>query len=77
MEAMRSVLELKKDRKITVVVPESFSSEMVEIIVLPYEKEKASQTKKESLVDFFQSSPLHGFDIDVERNQDFGREIHL
>lgn len=77
MEAIRSVLELKKGRKITVILPENFSSKMVEVIVLPYEKEKAPQVKKENLVEFFRNSPLHGANINIGRELDFGREIDI
>ncbi len=32
---------------------------------------------KNSLVDFFQDSPLYGVELDIERVKDYAREIHL
>ena len=32
---------------------------------------------KNSLVDFFQNSPLYGIELDIERVKDYAREIHL
>jgi len=32
---------------------------------------------KNSLVDFFQNSPLYGVELDIERVKDYTREIHL
>lgn len=33
--------------------------------------------QQENLVDFFQHSPLHALDLDLERSRDMGRTIHL
>ena len=32
---------------------------------------------KNSLLDFFQNSPLYGVELDIERVKDYAREIHL
>jgi prevent-host-death family protein len=33
--------------------------------------------RKESLLEFFQNSPLRGVDLDIERDQDMGRDLDL
>ncbi len=33
--------------------------------------------KKETLAEFFRNSPLYNAQIDLERDQDFGREVDL
>ena len=35
------------------------------------------QEKTNTLVEFFRESPLYGSDIDLERDGDYGREVHL
>jgi len=33
--------------------------------------------RKETLLEFFQRSPLRGVDLDITRDQDFGRDVDL
>jgi hypothetical protein len=43
-------------------------------------KEKEIEEQKENkntLIDFFQNSPLYNSGIDLERDKDFGREVKL
>ena len=40
-------------------------------------RQPAAQAKKESLVEFFRSSPLVGLELDLERDKDTGRDIEL
>ncbi len=50
-------------------------SERIE--VKPGVMESKQQEKTNTLVEFFRESPLYGSDIDLERDNDYGREVHL
>jgi hypothetical protein len=41
------------------------------------EQDRKPQNIKNSLVEFFRESPLYNLDIDLERDQDYGREVEL
>ncbi|NCO33983.1 MAG: prevent-host-death protein [Armatimonadetes bacterium CG2_30_59_28] len=47
------------------------------VVVLPAEEWKRLQRPKQSLVEFFQKSPLREVEVNLERSQDTGREIEL
>ena len=47
---------------------------VVIMAVSDYQKEQQHQ---ESLVQFFQKSPLHNIELDITRNQDTGRKVAL
>jgi len=42
-----------------------------------FQRLKARARQPESLVDFFAKSPLAGANLDLDRTDDYGREIHL
>ena len=46
-------------------------------VVLSLEEYRRLRKPDTDLVDFFQSSPLVGVDLDLERSRDTGREIDL
>lgn len=46
-------------------------------VVLSLEEYRRLRKPDTDLVDFFQSSPLLGIDLDLERSRDKGREIDL
>lgn len=39
------------------------------------ENENEKNEPKESIVDFFRNSPLFGLDLDLTRDDDYGRDI--
>lgn len=47
------------------------------VVVVSVETYARQTRPTTSLVEFFQQSPLHGLDIDLERSADIGREIDL
>jgi len=47
------------------------------VVVISADEYKCMTRQKGSLLDFFQSSPLVGSDLDLERDQDLGRDIEL
>jgi prevent-host-death family protein len=46
-------------------------------VVLSIEDYGKLTRRKESLLEFFQRSPLCGIDLDITRDQDFGRDVDL
>jgi len=46
-------------------------------VVLSMEDYRRMAPKQESLADFLMNSPLRGSGIEIEREQDFGRDIEL
>ncbi|MCP4156354.1 MAG: type II toxin-antitoxin system Phd/YefM family antitoxin [bacterium] len=46
-------------------------------VIIPDEEENIKNKNQESLVEFFQNSPLCNSNLDLERDKDFGREIEL
>ena len=47
------------------------------VVILSMEEYQKLKKPEESLVDFLQSSPLKGAKLDLERDQDPGREVDL
>jgi prevent-host-death family protein len=47
------------------------------VVVLSFELYQKLVRPKNDLVDFFQSSPLKGIDLDIERHADIPRDIDL
>lgn len=47
------------------------------VVVLPAEEWKRLQKPKQSLVEFFQKSPMCEVEVNLERSQDTGREVDL
>lgn len=47
------------------------------VVVLSIEDYRRMTPKQESLADFLMNSPLRGSGIEIEREQDFGRDIEL
>lgn len=47
------------------------------VVVLSVEEYRKLRKPETSLVEFFQSSPLAGVELDLERSEDTGREIDL
>lgn len=39
--------------------------------------EEIDKTNTNTLVEFFKNSPLHGSQIDLERDEDWGREVEI
>ena len=48
-----------------------------EVVILSIAAYRKLAKKEDSLVDFFQQSPLYGLPLDLERNSDTGRDIDL
>ena len=46
-------------------------------VVLSIEDYSKLTRREDTLLDFFQSSPLRGIELDLTRDQDFGREVDL
>lgn len=46
-------------------------------VVLSIEEYRKLAARPESLLEFFQNSPLRGVELDLSRDQDFGRDITL
>lgn len=46
-------------------------------VVLSMDEYRRLTQKKESLAEFFMNSPLHNSGLEIERDQDFGRDIEL
>ncbi len=46
-------------------------------VVLSIEEYDKLTRREDSLLEFFQKSPLRGVDLDIVRNQDPGRDIEL
>ena len=58
--------------------PQIITRRGVDTAVVLSIKEFIKMTKpKQNLVDFFQSSPLHGIEIDVTRSKDTSREVEF
>ncbi len=47
------------------------------VVVVPADDWKRAQKPKQSLVDFFQKSPLRGINLKLDRSEDTGREVDL
>lgn len=47
------------------------------VVVLSFDEYQKLTTPKTDLVDFFKSSPLHGVELDLERDKDLPREVEL
>lgn len=45
------------------------------VVVLSYQEYKKLVQKRESLVDFFQKSPLKGVKLDLKRSKDLPRDL--
>lgn len=77
MEAIRNIIDVN-DKKITINLPKEFRAAKAEIIILPYtDDEEKIESPAGSIIDFFQQSPLHEEDLDIERTTDYGRDIEL
>ncbi len=48
-----------------------------EAVVLSIDEYGELMRRKESLLEFFQRSPLRDVDLDITREQDFGRDVDL
>lgn len=46
-------------------------------VVLSIEAYSELMRRKETLLEFFQNSPLRGVDLDITRDQDMGRDVEL
>ena len=46
-------------------------------VLLSIDEYRQLTQKKSTLGDFFMNSPLHGTELAIERDQDFGRDIEL
>ena len=46
-------------------------------VLLSIDEYRQLTQKKNTLGDFFMNSPLHGTELAIERDQDFGRDIEL
>ena len=58
--------------------PQTITKRGKEVVVVISAKQFKKLTKpKQSLVEFFQSSPLRGVDLDLERSSDSGRDVDL
>jgi prevent-host-death family protein len=49
----------------------------VSVVVLSFEDYKALNNPNTTLVDFFQSSPASGADLDLNRDKSFSRDVAL
>ena len=47
------------------------------VVVLSFDEYQKLTSPKADLVDFFKSSPLHGVELDLERDKDLPREVEL
>ena len=47
------------------------------VVIMSIEDYKKLIRSKTNLIDFFQKSPLHGVDLDVERSKDPSRKVDL
>lgn len=47
------------------------------VVVLSIEEYSKLTRHKDTLLDFFQNSPLRGVDLDITRDQDMGRDVEL
>lgn len=47
------------------------------VVVLSFDEYQKLTAPKTDLVDYFKSSPLHGVDLDLERDKDLPREVEL
>ena len=46
-------------------------------VVLSIEEYSKLARREDTLLDFFQNSPLRGVDLDITRDQDMGRDVDL
>ena len=46
-------------------------------VVVSFEEFRRLNTPPESLASFFQQSPLHGIELDLQRSGDLAREVEL
>jgi hypothetical protein len=49
----------------------------VTILDKDVQAQKIQRENKNTLIDFFENSPLYNSGIDLERNKDFGREVRF
>ena len=47
------------------------------VVILSVEEYRRMQKPKNSLVEFFQNSPLAGVELDLTRNKDFPRDVEF
>jgi hypothetical protein len=74
VNAFKNIIEVNK-KKITIDIPDNFLSKKVEVIILSYEENTGKH--ENTLTEFLKISPLRDSNIELSRNNDFGREIAL
>ena len=47
------------------------------VVIVSMDEYRKLTTPKTSLVEFFQNSPLHDLELELERDKDFSREVDL
>lgn len=57
--------------------PQTIAADDDTVVVLSLREYQQLHLLTDSLVDFFQNSPLNGVKLDLERNRDFGRDVEL